>query len=439
MNNYLDEIHAAAADPGRLETLYRETSQQGKQSEITSALLAAYQEAPDNMLLAAWYYRLLAVPAERRQAPARTGLWLLAVPLALLSGLLIGLLATVEQQFLQRIPYVVLFWAPITASLVILFLALAAKGPYRRAILVVGLLIIAAIYVLLIAPTLSVWYGQYYSDQMAIHLPLLAWIAIGLSLLGLRSLIKDRFAFLIKSIEVAITAGLYLIAGVAFGLITMGMLSALSIELPEKWMLFLAGGGIGLIPILAIVSIYDPRQPPGEQDFSQGLSKFIANMMRLLLPLTLIVLVVYIILIPFNFLEPFRNRDVLIVYNVMLFAVMGLLLGATPILSDDIAPKLKAALRTSILAVAGLAILVSLYAFAAILYRTSADKLTLNRTVIIGWNIINTTILGFLFYQVLRGKADDWVERAQAVFGHSMLAYVVWDLFVIFAIPLIFR
>jgi hypothetical protein len=439
MNNYPDEIHAAATDPAKLETLYRAAARQREQPAFTTALQAAYQEAPDNLLLAAWYYRLEGAPAGLRQAPARTGLWLLSVPLALLAGLLIGLLATIEPQFLQRIPYVILFWSPVAASVAIIFLALAARNYYRRAILAIGLLVIAAVYVLLIAPILPTWYGQYYSDQMAIHLPLLAWIAIGLTLLGLRALIKDRFGFLIKSIEVAITAGLYLIAGVAFGVITIGMLSALSIELPEKWMLFLAGGGVGLISILAIASIYDPRVSPGEQDFTQGLSKFIATMMRLLLPLTLIVLVVYVILIPFNFMEPFRNRDILIVYNVMLFAVMGLLLGATPISPDDLAPKLKAALRTGILAVAGLAIIVSLYAFAAIVYRTAADKLTLNRMVIIGWNIINTTILGFLFYRVLRGNADNWVERAQTVFGRSMLAYVIWDLCVIFLIPLIFR
>jgi hypothetical protein len=89
--------------------------------------------------------------------------------------------------------------------------------------------------------------------------------------------------------------------------------------------------------------------------------------------------------------------------------------------------------------VAGLAILVSLYAFAAILYRTFNDTLTLNRLVIIGWNVINTTILGFLVYQTARSDKNAWVERTQAVFSKSMLAYGVWDLFVIFAIPLIFR
>ena len=162
-------------------------------------------------------------------------------------------------------------------------------------------------------------------------------------------------------------------------------------------------------------------------------------MMRLLLPLTLLVLGIYVVIIPFNFLKPFSNRDVLIVYNVMLFAIMGLLLGAIPILPEDLASRLKTWLRWGILAVAALAILVSLYALSAILWRTFTGTLTMNRLVVIGWNLINTTILGVLFLRVWKKGENGWVKAAQAVYSRSMLAYVVWTLFVIFAIPLLFR
>jgi len=67
--------------------------------------------------------------------------------------------------------------------------------------------------------------------------------------------------------------------------------------------------------------------------------------MRLLLPLTLVVLVIYVAVIPFAFMAPFRDRDVLIVYNVMLFAILGLLLGATPLRADAVSPRLGRALR----------------------------------------------------------------------------------------------
>ncbi len=44
-------------------------------------------------------------------------------------------------------------------------------------------------------------------------------------------------------------------------------------------------------------------------------------------------------------MAPFRDRDVLIVYNVMLFAILGLLLGATPLRADAVSPRLGRALR----------------------------------------------------------------------------------------------
>jgi hypothetical protein len=437
---YLQQIQEASHDPQRLEGLYQSALQEGFTAEFTADLFTCYQAAPEEVLYAAWYYRLENIPAERPAQPRRGSLWGLAVPFAFLTSLVLGLLAALlKDPFLDHIPYAILFLAPIAASFAILFLAAAAKKHYRRAILGIGLLVIASLYVLFIAPTMKAWLHNPYLDQMAIHLPLLAWIALGISLLWLRSLSKDRFAFLIKSIETAITAGLYLIAGMAFGAITIGMLQALSIEIPDTWVTFLIAGGLGMIPIIAIVSIYDPRLPPSEQDFEQGLSKFISRMMRLFLPLTLAVLVIYVLIIPFNALEPFKNRDVLIVYNIMLFAVMGLLLGSIPVLSGDLSPKMKSTLRYGILAVAGLAILVSLYALAAILYRTIIDSLTMNRLVILGWNVINIAILGFLAYRVARAGKEDWIEPAQSVFSLATNAYLVWTIFVIFAIPWLFR
>lgn len=442
--NYLNEIQSLRSDPQGLETLYQQATGRNEAADFKAAAQAAYQQTPEDLLLAAWHYRLERQPAALAHAPGRAALWLLALPLAALTGLAIGWMASNLEVFLDHLPYFLLFWSPVAACLAIVFLVLAARRanpaqtPWAPT-LAGGLLILAAAYVWLIAPTQADWYAKAYLDQMAIHLPLLAWIALGLTLLGLRSLAADRFAFLIKSIEVVITAGLYLAAGVAFGLITFGMLSALSIQLPERWMLFLMGGGFGLLPLIALVSIYDPRLAPSRQDFSQGLSKFVANMMRLLLPLTLVVLAIYIVLIPFNFMEPFRNRDVLIVYNIMLFAIMGLLLGATPLLPDELAPSMKSTLRAGFLAVGGLALLVSLYALAAILYRTFNDALTMNRLIIIGWNLINIAILGLLTGQVWRKGRDGWIPAAQAVLSKATVPYVIWTLFVIFAIPLLFR
>jgi len=290
------------------------------------------------------------------------------------------------------------------------------------------------------APVLNIpWKINHYLDLGAIHIPLLCWIALGISVLGLKSSKTDRFAFMIKSIEVMITAGLYLLAGMVFGGITIGMFEALSISLPDIWLRLIAAGGFGLLPVLAVASVYNPRAAPSEQDFDQGLSKFIATMMRLLLPLTLIVLLIYIFVIPFNFLEPFNNRDVLIVYNLMLFAIMGLLLGATPFRSVDLSLQLQKWLRRGIIAVAILAVLVSLYAFSATVYRTIDGGLTINRLTIIGWNSVNISILLWLIFKQYKAGDEKWVDSLHSVFSLASNAYLIWGGFLVLAIPWLFR
>jgi hypothetical protein len=275
---------------------------------------------------------------------------------------------------------------------------------------------------------------------MVIQLPLLCWIGLGIAVLKFRSTTSNRFAFLTKSIEVMITAGVYLIFGVAFGMITLGMFAALNITPPEIIIRLIAAGGFGLIPIMALATMYDPQVSPEAQDFNQGLSKFVFTMMRLLLPLTLMVLVIYLFVIPFNFTAPFQNRNLLIVYNVMQFAIIGLLIGATPLKVDDLSQKLQTWLRRGIIAVAILAIIISLYALSAVIYRTAIDGITLNRMTIIGWNIINIAILGILIYtQLAKGISSPWHERIQKVFSRATTAYLVWSIFLIVALPLIFR
>jgi hypothetical protein len=162
--------------------------------------------------------------------------------------------------------------------------------------------------------------------------------------------------------------------------------------------------------------------------------------MRLMLPMTLLVLVIYIAAIPFNLMEPFYNRNTLIVYNVMLFAVMGLLVGATPVQETELAEKPQRVLRAGILAVALLATLVSLYALSATLYRTAAmGGFTVNRVAVIGWNVINVALLVLLMVKQLQAGAEGWLDAAQTVFGWGIRAYAAWGTVLVLVIPLLFN
>jgi hypothetical protein len=438
--DYQNEIRLAKSDPQQLEQLYQVAEKENQTDVFQTALLACYEETPDNLLYAAWFYRF----QQTSEAPSQTrqgANWVLAIPLSILTGLIFWILSDFEGLiYLDHLPHLAFWWSPIATMSALILIAMTAKKNIIRAVALGLGLLAATAYAMLLAPGLGTpWKVNQYLDLAAIHIPLLSWTALGISVLGFKSSTKDRFAFLIKSIEVIITAGLYLIAGMVFGGITIGMFEALSISLPDIWLRLIAAGGFGLLPVLAVASVYDPTTAPSDQDFDQGLSKFIATMMRLLLPLTLGVLVIYILVIPFNFLEPFENRDVLIIYNLMLFAIMGLLLGATPIRAGNLSPQLQKWLRIGIIAVTILAELVSIYALSATVYRTVDGGLTFNRMTIIGWNSINIVILVGLIYKQFKDTRERWIDSLQTVFSLATNAYLIWGAFLVLVIPWLFR
>lgn len=437
---YLANIRDAGGDPERMEEIYQDARNNAETDKFRAGLLAAYEESPDNILLAAWYYRMQQSTSEEITESKAGVNWKLAIPLSVITGLVLWLVTTEDgPMFLDHLPYFVLFWSPIATIFSVGFLAGTAKKNFSRAFAITVALLLSGLYVYLISPGLSGNIQTRYLDLMAIHLPLLAWVTLGITVLGLKSSFRDRFAFLIRSVETMITAGLYLIFGAVLGGITFGMFAALNVDVPDPLMRLILVGGFGLLPTLAVATIYDPTISASQQDFTQGLSKFIATMMRMLLPLTLLVLVVYVFVIPFNFMEPFKQRDVLIVYNLMLFAIMGLLMGATPILPESLDIKMQRWLRYGILATAILASLVSIYAMSATVYRTIQWGITVNRLTIIGWNTINIGILIALIVKQFKDGQERWVESLQQVFSFGTNLYVTWGVFLLVAIPLLFR
>ncbi len=123
----------------------------------------------------------------------------------------------------------------------------------------------------------------------------------------------------------------------------------------------------------------------------------------------------------------------------MQFAIIGLLIGATPLKLDDLSERLQVWLRRGLVAVAILALVISLYALSAVAYRTALDGITLNRLTIIGWNIINIVILGALIYTQFSKADQPWNERLQNVFSRATTPYLVWSLFLVIVLPLVFR
>ncbi|NMC11523.1 MAG: hypothetical protein GYA34_01420 [Chloroflexi bacterium] len=436
---YIQQIDNARSDPQALEALYQSAVQENTATEFSGDLIYCYKENRDDILLAAWYFRLQSAAAARETVRKPVN-WGLAIPLAVITAIVFWVLSDQRFTFSRNgLPHLLLLWTPLSTLGVLAYLALTSRKNQRRALYVGAGLSALTVLTFFMVAFIGDRYREHFQVLGSLHLALLSWIAVGIYVLGFTSPPNQRFAFLIRSLEVFITGGVYTVVGMMFAMITMQLFEALSINLDEIYIRLIFAGGSGLIPILAVVSIYDPNHLPLDQDFKQGLSRFTATMMRILLPLTLIVLVIYILVIPFNFMEPFRNRDVLIVYNIMLFAVMGLLIGVTPVFSEEVSSKVSHWLAAGVVAVAILTVAVNLYALSAILYRTFTAELTINRLTIIGWNVINIVILIAAIVAILRGKREEWAEKIKPVFSRGAVAYMVWSLFVLIAIPLVFR
>lgn len=439
--SYAEQIETLHNDPQQLETLFQTARQAEESAAFADALRARFAAAPENLLYAAWYYRL----AGEGSAPPDRAVerhWRTAIPLSLLCGLIFWSLSDLNRlMLLDHMPTLLVVWAPISACCVLAYLALAGRRFTRELIPIgVGLLLLAA-WSLFAAPRMdSLALGKNYVDLMLLHLPLMAWAGVGLYTLWGMADAENRFAFLIKSLEVLITGGLFVMAGGVFIAITVGMFEALNINLPDSVMRILIAGGGGFIPVLAVATVYNPEAGPAAQSFRAGLSQLIITLMRLLLPLTLLVGVIYVAFIPFHFTQPFYNRDVLMVYNAMLFAVMALLVGVTPVRAGagGLSPRQARLLRTAILGVAALALLVSLYALAAILYRTAQGGFTPNRLAVIGWNLVNMGLLLHLLLLQWRAVSGQWISGLHATFGLGMNAYAVWGALIVLALPWLF-
>lgn len=429
---------AAANDPRLMEQMYRSVEGSAGAASFAADIERLYAAEPENALLAAWHYRLqqaqpaAAVPAVQ----ARRINWQLAVPLGVILGLVYWLLLEREWQATTGMPSVFEWWAPLAAVAIIVLVTFGSAGkrqPGVSNVVSLGLLALAAY---------AVWMGGTARDDYRllsiIHLPLAALIAVGLVAAGRRSDDGNRFAFLIKSTEAVVTGGIYAGATGLFVAVTEGIFAAIGVRFPAALDRLLVMLAAGLVPLLAVATVFDARFDPIDQRFEEGLGKLIFTLGRFFLPLTLLVGIVYVISIPFNFWRPFEQREVLIIYNVMLFAIMALLVFATPVTTVGISPAMQTWLRRGIVAVAFLAVLVSLYALSATVYRTAQGGLTINRLTIIGWNAINIGILLDLLYRQWRSSAGGWPAAIWRTCRAGMIGYTVWTLFLLLAIPWLF-
>jgi hypothetical protein len=241
-------------------------------------------------------------------------------------------------------------------------------------------------------------------------------------------------------VETVLAGGIYFAAGAIFLGLTHGIFTVLGINIPQDILQTAVAWGIGAIPVLALASVYDPTAAPVAQNWTTGLTRILRILTQLLLPLALGVLVVYVFwFVPAYFWRPFQEREVLIVYNATILAILVLLTVVVSGPAGERSPRQDTVLRYAVLALGGLTLLLNVYALAAIVSRTIEFGLTPNRYAVFGWNIVTLLMLAVVGSRQWRGRSAPWVCIFRESIARVSVLAVAWALWVLVGLPLSFN
>lgn len=443
-----DLVREFARDPEGLESAYRSALESGQSAAFGAAIEAEWAREPDNLLLAAWHHRLAAAPA---RAAGHAVAWEWVIPLAALCGLVLWLLSSPrfdlvpqhpfrEERVGMLLPLVFLLAGPVCAAAMMSLATALGTRRWRVPAVLAGLVGCLALYAVWAYPrVLPLDYQGQYLAIAAMGLSVAAWLAVGWVLLAGSRCVADRFAFLTKSLEAFVLGGLFGVAGAILAVLCAALFGALGIVLPDSVVRLFAAGGVGFIAVVAAASVYDPARPASGQAFDEGLAKVTAMLLRVMLPFALVVLVLFLGFLPVNWREPLEDRDVLIVFNAVLFAVMALLVGITPMAARDVDRRTLPWLRRGIVALAVLAVAVGLYSLGAFVYRTSEGHLTPNRLTFMGWNVVGVVVLATLLLRQWRAGSAGWVQAVHRTLAQGVVSYAVWAIALCLALPWLFH
>jgi len=219
---------------------------------------------------------------------------------------------------------------------------------------------------------------------------------------------------------------LILLAGGVLMAVTLGLFDVIGMDIERFYADFIAIPGGVAAPVIAWYLI---RTYPG---ITGKIAPVIA---RVFTPVVLVTLTVYLVSLIFSHSRILENRNLLIIFNVMLLGVLALILFSISGIVKGTSGKntLPALFFLSVLA-----IVINSVALIAIISRIT-DGITPNRTVVLVTNILvflNLILIALrLFRSCFKG---DPVERVEKSIARYLPVYAGWTVIAIFLLPLVF-
>lgn len=227
--------------------------------------------------------------------------------------------------------------------------------------------------------------------------------------------------------DLAILGAIILIAGGILTAVTLGLFSAIDLNIEEFYFDYIVVCGLVAVPIVATYIIKNHSL------VTNKIAPIIANIFS---PLVLITLVIYLIGIVVTGKDLYNDRDFLLVFNLMLLGVMAIIVFSVSETSNSKKQRFNE-LILFILSVVTL--IVDMLALSAILYRVGEFGFTPNRVAVLGSNLLifgNLVLIMIDLFKVnFKHKEIGQVEMRIA---NYLPIYMTWTIFMVFLLPFIF-
>lgn len=405
--------------PGELEKLYRSDKKRFEQT-----FFAIYSEIAGSTMADYWKARLEFDHQSETDRKVKKSDLLFLIISCLLAG------------FLMKIPQWLGFDPDEDAYYmknagIILFLGLSAfafltkiKISLRHLMMSLLVFALSALYINLLPV------GEE-SDSFVlacIHLPLMLWCLYGLIYIDfdIRDQVK-RIDYIRYNGDLAILTAIILIAGGILTAVTIGLFSAIDLNIENFYMENIAIIGLVSAPIVATYII---------RNFPVVTNKIAPIIAGIFSPLVLITLVIYLTSIILTGKDPYSDRDFLIVFNLMLLGVMAIIVFSVTGTSVN---KKQRFSEWILFILSIITLIVNLIALSAIIYRLGEFGFTPNRAAVLGSNLLIfghlVLIMLDLYRVVWKGKEIKTVELTIAKY---LPLYAGWTVFVTFVLPFLF-
>jgi hypothetical protein len=402
-------------NPKQLEKLYREDA-----SSFKKEFNQIYPGQQDKASLAFWNERLNYEAA--KPSWGSTTELVIVIVFALLAGLIASIpniTGIDNEKFLFRNISFIVF--PLLSA----YFIWKQKLAFKQYLFPLLAFIIAAIYINLL-PTNK----ESSSIMLAfIHLPIFLWTIFGYSFLGVNiKSSQSRIGFLRYNGDLVVMSGILLLSTVLFSAITVNLFDLIGINIEIFYFQNIMIWGIAAIPIVATYLI---------QTNVQLINKVSPIIAKIFTPLVFINLFIYLSAMVYTKKYPYQDRNVLLLFNVLLMGVMALILFS--IAEAGKATKNKFSLIV-LFGLSALTLIVNAIALSAIVYRINEFGFSANRIAVLGGNLLIFINLVLVSYKLfLTSFKNGTIEEIEESIAGYLPVYAIWTGLITFLVPLLFQ